>query len=228
MVKINMKKNLHQIWDNGILPDKYKINQQSLIDNHKDWNYKLWNIDECRELIKEKYNYFLDTFDNYEYKIQRIDASKFFILDAYNGLYCDTDIFFFKNIETLINNENILLLKESDSFYKGEEFITNSIFYNNNSTFFNKLCKQIKYFNLIDRNNRIAQNQWQTDIINVLTKAGPILLSNFYKANNFNFEIKSCLFFEKYRKKEEGKDDNTIYGVHEYSNSWFDKDKVLL
>ena len=109
-----------------------------------------------------------------------------------------------------------------------EALAKNSIFYNNNSTFFNKLCKQIKYFNLIDKNNRIAQNQWQTDIINVLTKAGPILLSNFYKANNFNFEIKSYLFFEKYRKKEEGKNDNTIYGVHEYSNSWFDKDKVLL
>ena len=41
MVKINMNKNLHQIWSKGPLPPQYKLLQKTLLRLHKDWNYKL-------------------------------------------------------------------------------------------------------------------------------------------------------------------------------------------
>ncbi len=41
---------IHQIWFDGPLTEQFKKNQQSWIQNHSDWQYKLWTKEEIKEL----------------------------------------------------------------------------------------------------------------------------------------------------------------------------------
>tara|TARA_E500000318_G_scaffold109557_3_gene122813 strand:+ start:167 stop:835 length:669 start_codon:yes stop_codon:yes gene_type:complete len=222
MVITNIKKNLHQIWHNGNIPDEYYRHQQSLIKHHKNWNYKLWNLNEIRNLIKDNYSFYLDTYDKLKFDIQKIDVGKFFILDYYGGLYADIDIFFYKNITPLIKNNAILFFENTNDKNK---IICNSIFYNNNSSFFNKICKQIKIL------NKLKNNKHDNDIETVLKSNGPKFLTDFYKINNFkpiDVNILNHIHFEFYDNIRDYKKEDFIYGIHEYANSWFEKNKVLI
>ena len=81
-----ISKNVHQIWGNDPLPEKYKLYRESFMKHHKDWKYKMWSMEECRQLIEEKYNYFLKTYDSYKFDIQRCDAARVFILNEVSSI----------------------------------------------------------------------------------------------------------------------------------------------
>jgi hypothetical protein len=210
-------KKIHQIWDKEEYPIKYIKHRSSLLDKHSDWEYKLWNLNECRDLIKLKYNYFLNIFDNFKYNIQKIDAARFFILDYEGGFYTDVDIYFYKNVEDLFNTKKAIVFNENSN-----QYICNSVMYNNNSLFFKKICKQLKYFHLLffDKN--------KNDVINVLNLNGQNFLTNFFKLNNYDCSLLESKYFEFYKSQENYKNEDFIYGIHEYANIWFEKDKVLV
>ena len=217
-----ISKNVHQIWGNDPLPEKYKLYRESFMKHHKDWKYKMWSMEECRQLIEEKYNYFLKTYDSYKFDIQRCDAARVFILNEVGGLYIDTDICFYKNIESLIN-DNVILFYEynrSDD-KKNEKYITNAIMYNNNSLFFNKLTKQLTFY-------KKNYNEETDDRIKVLKTTGPIQLTTFYNTNKYNFEILSADYFEKYENIEDVIITDDVYGIHEHDNRWIENKKVVL
>ncbi len=175
----NIKKNLHQIWTGNKLPEKYLDLQKSLISTHKDWNYKLWNLDECRTLIEEKYPFFLDIYDNYEFTIQKIDSSRLFILNEYGGLYSDLDIHFLKNIEPLLKGNKACIFESNNQMMKKGNtdniIIDNYIMYNNNSLFFNEMCKHINYF--------IKRGLSNTDFLKqtIYRGGGGCFINNFLK-----------------------------------------------
>lgn len=223
MVKINMNKNLHQIWSKGPLPPQYKLLQKTLLRLHKDWNYKLWTLKDCRELIEEKYNFFLKTFDSYNYDIQRIDSARIFILNEYGGLYCDTDIHFFKNVEDLINNNKAVLFESYDQISeKRKVIIDNYIMYNNNSEFFKNIIKRIPFLlREYDKNN--------TDLkTNIYYGCGHNFISNFRKINKLDSITKSPKYFEYYYSLSEYKEEDFIYGIHLNHRSWFDNSSIVL
>lgn len=210
-------KKIHQIWDKEDYPINYIKHRSSLLDTHNGWEYKLWDIKECRDLIKSKYNYFLNTFDNLKYKIEKIDAARFFILDYEGGVYADIDIFFYKSVEDLFTNKKAVVFNENANRY-----ICNSIMYNNNSIFFKKICKQLKYFHLL------FSDKTKNDVINVLNLNGQNFLTIFFKLNCYDCTLLGSKYFEFYERNEEYKNEDFIYGIHEYANLWFEKDKVLV
>lgn len=83
---------IHQTWKDKNIPKKWKKAQQSCIDNHKDYTYKLWTDEEGLDLIKKEYPWFLKTYQSYPYDIQRVDAVRYFILHKYGGIYIDLDV----------------------------------------------------------------------------------------------------------------------------------------
>ncbi|KAL9112730.1 MAG: hypothetical protein Q9227_003033 [Pyrenula ochraceoflavens] len=82
---------IHQTYKNESIPGHWKVAQQSCIDLHSDYEYKLWTDEKSREFIAAEYPWFLDTFDNYRWPIQRADAIRYFILAHYGGVYIDLD-----------------------------------------------------------------------------------------------------------------------------------------
>lgn len=218
-----MKKNLHQIWSKGSLPVKYKLLQKSLIDLHPDWNYKLWNLDECRNLIKEKYNFFLKTFDNYQYDIQRIDSARIFILNEYGGLYCDLDIHFYKNLQPLLENKQAIFFESYDQIgTKNKKIIDNYVMYNNNSKFFKNIIKKIPF--LLKGYNRDI-----TDLRkNIYYGCGHNFISNLRKIDKYDSEVLSSKYFEYYYTDEKYKGEDFIYGIHLNHKTWFDNQNISL
>ncbi|MCJ1375520.1 hypothetical protein MMC20_006757 [Loxospora ochrophaea] len=82
---------IHQTYINESIPRPWKEAQQTCLDLHEDYEYKLWTDDMSREFIKTEYPWFLDTFDNYGQPIQRADSIRYFVLAHYGGVYIDLD-----------------------------------------------------------------------------------------------------------------------------------------
>jgi hypothetical protein len=82
---------IHQTYINESLPEHWKGPQQSCLDLHPDYEYKLWTDKKSREFIAAEYPWFLETFDGYPYPIQRADAIRYFVLHHFGGIYIDLD-----------------------------------------------------------------------------------------------------------------------------------------
>ncbi|KAI9646589.1 CSG1/SUR1-like protein [Ciborinia camelliae] len=82
---------IHQTYINSSIPTRWKAGQQSCIDLHEDYEYKLWTDAASREFIANEYPWFLDTFDSYPFPIQRADSIRYFVLAHYGGIYIDLD-----------------------------------------------------------------------------------------------------------------------------------------
>jgi len=82
---------IHQTYKNSSIPEAWQAAQQSCINLHHDYEYKLWTDEKSREFIAAEYPWFIDTFDNYPFPIQRADAIRYFILAHYGGIYIDLD-----------------------------------------------------------------------------------------------------------------------------------------
>jgi len=82
---------IHQTYINTSIPAQWKAGQQSCLDLHEDYEYKLWTDEKSRDFIATEYPWFLSTFDSYPFPIQRADAIRYFVLAFYGGIYIDLD-----------------------------------------------------------------------------------------------------------------------------------------
>jgi mannosyltransferase OCH1-like enzyme len=97
---------IHQTYKNESIPAHWQGPQQSCLDLHPDYEYKLWTDKKSREFIAAeyvaaftpsaranslRYPWFLETFDGYPYPIQRADAIRYFVLHHFGGIYIDLD-----------------------------------------------------------------------------------------------------------------------------------------
>jgi len=82
---------IHQTYINETIPAHWVAAQQSCLDLHPDYEYKLWTDALSHNFIKEKYPWFLATFEGYKHNIQRADAIRYFVLAHYGGIYIDLD-----------------------------------------------------------------------------------------------------------------------------------------
>lgn len=99
---------IHQTYINESIPEIWQEPQQTCLDLHPDYEYKLWTDKKAREFIANeyattpqpqehqaltilRYPWFLETFDGYPYPIQRADAIRYFVLHHFGGIYIDLD-----------------------------------------------------------------------------------------------------------------------------------------
>lgn len=94
---------IHQTWKNHEIPEHWKISQEEWKRLHPGWVYKLWTDEDNRNLIKNKYSWFLPIYDAYPHVIQRVDVARYFILYEYGGVYSDLDIYPIKPIDEYVS-----------------------------------------------------------------------------------------------------------------------------
>jgi len=82
---------IHQTYINDSISLQWKAGQQSCIDLHPDYEYKLWTDAKSRAFIAAEYPWFLSNFDSYPFPIQRADVIRYFVLSYYGGIYIDLD-----------------------------------------------------------------------------------------------------------------------------------------
>ena len=86
----------------GPLPETWKYNSDLWQEKHPDYEYKMWDLESSRNLIKEVDPSFLPVFDGYEYWVQKADSIRYFILYKYGGVYADLDLIPKHSIEELL------------------------------------------------------------------------------------------------------------------------------
>ncbi len=57
------------------------------------YEYKMWGLKECEELICDKYLHYVDLWNSFRYPIQRCDFIRYLILYEFGGWYVDCDVF---------------------------------------------------------------------------------------------------------------------------------------
>jgi Glycosyltransferase sugar-binding region containing DXD motif len=89
-----LPKIIHQQWKTEDIPPGLFTRVRSewkRLYPEPEYKHMLWTDATMRQLIQERFDWFLDTYDNYPTNIQRADSSRYFILYTYGGLYADLD-----------------------------------------------------------------------------------------------------------------------------------------
>jgi mannosyltransferase OCH1-like enzyme len=172
----------------------WKQCQESLIDNFKDYDYKFWNDEnDIDNFVKNSFNDYYEMYKNLT-KISKINFSRYCIIEKYGGIYCDLDVYCYKNFSNFIDNKKTFLLNETyefsnDFYYFDYHHITD---FTKNKSFWNKVLQEIKqrskYIN-INNNNRMEETTG-TDVLQcIMNNSFNNFLSDniiFLPANIFN------------------------------------------
>src|SRR5688572_6703238 len=103
---------IHQTWKDENIPSRWLGLQATWKRHHPHWEYRLWNDEDLRELIRVHYPFFLPTYDSYREHIKRVDAARYFIMHKHGGLYVDLDFECFQPMDTLVASGDLVLAPE--------------------------------------------------------------------------------------------------------------------
>lgn len=127
--------------------------RKSWMDKFPDFEFKIWNDEDNRNLVKSDYSDFLEMYDNLPHKIMRVDFSRFCMLHKYGGFYVDMDIYCYKNFyDKLVKDIYII-----ESWEDWGEIVQNSLMIScKNEDFWIECMKKSKEF--YDLNDRIFKS----------------------------------------------------------------------
>jgi len=113
---------IHQVY--GIFNDGIQLHDiptfQRCVGETKDfcqehgYEYKMWGLKECEELICDKYLHYVDLWNSFRYPIQKADFIRYLILYEYGGWYVDCDVFPIQNLDSLRNNKEVFTTWDDD------------------------------------------------------------------------------------------------------------------
>lgn len=89
---IAIPKIIHQSWKTKELNGSWKDWSQSWKDCLPDWQYRFYDDDDNRGLIKSNFPEVLDAFDGFSRPVMRADVSRLAYMATSGGLYADLDI----------------------------------------------------------------------------------------------------------------------------------------
>lgn len=97
---------------------------------HPDYELRLWDDADIRQLVAQDYPEQLATFDAYPSGIFRADAFRFFVLHKHGGIYSDLDVLPLGNLNDLIDRTDCFVgaepekhVRENDAAYRGMPFL---------------------------------------------------------------------------------------------------------
>lgn len=87
-------KKLHFLWLPSIeqAPVDQRGNPDKWAELNPDYSVHVWEHDEIRQLVSDKYRSFLDIWDSLEKPVKKADLSRLFIIHNEGGCYFDMDL----------------------------------------------------------------------------------------------------------------------------------------
>jgi len=220
---------IYHTWNSHNIPINMKKNIDYILNNNPEFDYYLYDDNECREFIKENFNKeVLDAFDSLIPGAYKADLWRYCILYKNGGVYMDIKLKPLIKLKTLINNNNFYYVNDnpSNKLCNNNKGIYNAfiISYPNNIIF--KEC-----INSIVEN---CKNKYYGN--NTLDITGPCLFGNIiYKYYDYNYD-KMIEFYLKADGKiynllnkqitdiyDGYRNEQKKVGTKHYSYMWFDK-----
>ena len=116
-------KKIHQIY--GIFDDGVPIEDISIFKeytektkqfaNHYGYEYKLWNLKECEELLVDHFPQYIQLWNDFRYPIQRADFIRYCILFVEGGWYIDCDVYPLRDLKLFHSDFHIFCCWNTDS-----------------------------------------------------------------------------------------------------------------
>jgi inositol phosphorylceramide mannosyltransferase catalytic subunit len=103
---------LHQVFLSGEPPATWQALATTWKRHHPEWEYRLWDGDGCRALVRERYPHVEQAYDGFSFRIQRADAIRYLILHAFGGVYADLDVECLQPFEPLLGDAGFLAAYE--------------------------------------------------------------------------------------------------------------------
>jgi len=161
----------------GPIPEKWKNNHEKWKELHPDYEVRLWDMEQSKNLINEIKPEFLKIFDNYQYNVERADAVRYFILYKYGGIYADLDLIPQYKLDSLLalyendNNLKVLLAQSNNSNIASNFFI---------------ISKSAQYFWLlvIEEMIRRVNIPYLGKHVTIYNETGPLLMNDM--KNKYN------------------------------------------
>lgn len=75
--------------------------------NHYGYEYKLWSLKDCEELIVEYFPQYIELWNDFRYDIQRCDFIRYLILFIHGGWYSDCDTYPIQDMKPLESNNQV-------------------------------------------------------------------------------------------------------------------------
>ena len=159
---------IHQIFWNfkGKELDEIDVFRQSVdetkryCDEYK-YEYRMWNLKECEELICDKYPQYIDLWTEFRYPIQRCDFIRYLILHSYGGWYIDCDVYPIQSLHTIADAKQIFTSWNNDKDKKPYNAVMGSV---KNNPLFIKICNDIE-FRTIQKQNIKIYDTWKGRLV---------------------------------------------------------------
>jgi hypothetical protein len=174
--------------------DIWSICRQSWKNNFLDFEFKLWNDEDNRNLVKSDYSDFLSMYDSFPHHIMKVDFIRFCILHKFGGFYADMDIFCYKNFYDILTKDICII----ESWPEWKELIQNSLMISvpNNNFWIDCMEKTKKFYEdniqLFHLHQRLSYNSYVELCFRL---AGPKLISSLFETYKNEIQILPKEFF---------------------------------
>ena len=171
---------IYQVWHSTELPDSVKYCVENIKTNNPEFEYNLFNINECRDFIKDNFSIeTLTAFDSIIPNAIKIDLWRYCMLYKNGGIYLDIKYY-------CINKSKLIYLTDNEYFCKDIE--------SSNSGIYNALiiCKPQNEIMLLAINKVIENVKKNFYGENTLEPTGPLMLKKFFTnddINNLNLKL---------------------------------------
>lgn len=156
---------IHQTYKNTSIPAVWAPAQQSCLDLHPDYEYRLWTDESAAQFIEKEYPWFLSTFLSYDHNIQRADSIRYFVLAHYGGVYIDLDDGCHRRLDPLLSY-NAFVRRTIPTG------ISNDVM---------GCTAQHPFFLRVIESLQAADRKWVLPYITIMASTGPLFLSVVWK-----------------------------------------------
>ena len=217
--KPQIPKIIHQTWKTREIPSDYTKWVTSWQQLNPGWEYRLWTDEDNRNLIKEQYPEHLHMYDSFPKNIMRVDTIRYYLMYTYGGIYVDLDFECLEGMDSLVENQTIIIGHEPEEHVKLEK--RNRMLCN---AWMASIPKHPFWHAVISEIHRrhTEGSDW------VMGMTGPVLLDDVYEKFSkciFNdiyvppvetlYPLLGDVFGSKYRTNGQ-----KVYAVHHWKGTW--------
>lgn len=101
---------IHQTWKSKALTPEFRKWTKSWRRLNADWEWRLWDDDDCERLFTEHLPEFLPTYQALEKPVQKADLFRYAVLYVHGGVYADMDAVCVQPLEDWLRPDDELVL----------------------------------------------------------------------------------------------------------------------
>ena len=217
---------IHQVYgifNDGIELSDIPIYKQNVDETQKfcklhNYEYKLWNLSDCENLIRADFSEYLQLWQDFRYPIQRADFIRYCILYKFGGLYLDCDIRPMKNLDAVFSEQIYFVHWADDKNKKPYNAIMYSV---KNHNLYLEIIKQVKH-DFYEKSKIKSYNEWKGRFVYQTT--GHHMLERVIKNNCIDKDkyFHNVLYVKNFDKGYSIGDCNTALFYDANASVWYD------